>query len=523
MLKIQDLHVYYGGIHALKGISLEVPKGKVVTLIGCNGAGKSSTLRAVSGLIKNKKGTITYNGADLSHRDPVEIVKSGIVMSPEGRRIFPHLSVLENLRLGAYSRSDEPQILKDIGWIFELFPKLKDRKDQKGGTLSGGEQQMLALGRALMSAAEVVMMDEPSLGLAPMLVKASSPPSTARARPCCWWSRTPSPPSRSPTTPTCSRWAPSSCRAPASSSSPTTACAAPISAADPRSEGVEKSRSSITRRSLRMESNKSALANALLVLVTLAGIFLVGFLIFGKPNSSLFGPQFWAKATPDEILQVLKDGNERFSAGKSAYLHCDPTRIGLAGISDQGNYAYATVLSCSDSRVPVELVFDAGVMDLFVVRVAGNVCDTDEIGSIEYGLAHVKTPVLVILGHTRCGAVTAVSQAVAGHGHPLERNIPPLVDNIIPAVQRAIDQHPEVHGEAIVPFAIEENVWQAVEDLFMKSPAVRNLVKAGKVKVVGAIYDLGTGKVEWLSQAKIGESLQRVEASPDKETEPFAQ
>jgi branched-chain amino acid transport system ATP-binding protein len=171
MLKIQDLHVYYGGIHALKGISLEVPKGKVVTLIGCNGAGKSSTLRAVSGLIKNKKGTITYNGADLSHRDPVEIVKSGIVMSPEGRRIFPHLSVLENLRLGAYSRSDEPQILKDIEWIFELFPKLKDRKDQKGGTLSGGEQQMLALGRALMSAAEVVMMDEPSLGLAPMLVK----------------------------------------------------------------------------------------------------------------------------------------------------------------------------------------------------------------------------------------------------------------------------------------------------------------------------------------------------------------
>jgi branched-chain amino acid transport system ATP-binding protein len=171
MLKVQDLHVYYGGIHALKGITIEVPKGKVVTLIGCNGAGKSSTLRAVAGLIKNKKGRITYNGADLTSRDPVEIVKSGIVMSPEGRRIFPHLTVLENLRLGAYSRSDEPQILQDIEWIFELFPKLKDRKDQKGGTLSGGEQQMLALGRALMSAAEVVMMDEPSLGLAPILVK----------------------------------------------------------------------------------------------------------------------------------------------------------------------------------------------------------------------------------------------------------------------------------------------------------------------------------------------------------------
>jgi len=171
MLKIQDLHVYYGGIHALKGISIEVPKGKVVTLIGSNGAGKSSTLRSIAGLIKNKKGKISYNGKDLTRLGPVEVVKSGIVMSPEGRRIFPHLTTLENLRLGAYSRSDEPQILKDIDWIFDLFPKLRDRKDQKGGTLSGGEQQMLALGRALMSAAEVVMMDEPSLGLAPMLVK----------------------------------------------------------------------------------------------------------------------------------------------------------------------------------------------------------------------------------------------------------------------------------------------------------------------------------------------------------------
>jgi branched-chain amino acid transport system ATP-binding protein len=171
MLEVQDLHVYYGGIHALKGISIQVPKGKVVTLIGSNGAGKSSTLRAISGLIKHKKGTITFNGADLTSRDPVEIVKSGIVMAPEGRRIFPHLTVLENLRLGAYSRSDEAQIAKDLDWIFELFPKMRDRRDQKGGTLSGGEQQMLALGRALMSAAEVVMMDEPSLGLAPMLVK----------------------------------------------------------------------------------------------------------------------------------------------------------------------------------------------------------------------------------------------------------------------------------------------------------------------------------------------------------------
>jgi carbonic anhydrase len=271
-----------------------------------------------------------------------------------------------------------------------------------------------------------------------------------------------------------------------------------------------------------MEQNKSALANLMLILVTLIGIYLVGFLIFGNPTSAPFGPRLSAKATPDEILQMLQEGNERFSGGKSAYLHGDLARIALAGISDQANYAYATVLACSDSRVPVELIFDAGIMDLFVVRVAGNVCDTDEIGSIEYGLAHVKTPVLVILGHTQCGAVTAVSQAVGGHGHKLERNIPPLVDNIVPAVKRAMEQHQELHGNAIVPFAIEENVWQAVEDLFMKSPAVRDLARSGRVMVTGAIYDLATGKVNWLPQAKIGDILKQVEASPDKETEPFA-
>jgi carbonic anhydrase len=264
------------------------------------------------------------------------------------------------------------------------------------------------------------------------------------------------------------------------------------------------------------------MANVMLVLVMLIGIFLVGFLIFGNKSTSPFGPRFSAKPAPDQVLQMLKDGNERFSGGKSGFQTCDPARISLAGKSDQGFYAYATVLSCSDSRVPVELIFDAGIMDLFVVRVAGNVADTDEIGSIEYGLAHVKTPVLVILGHTRCGAVTAVSQAVGGHGHKLERNIPPLVDNIVPAVKRAMEQHQEVHGDAIVPFAIEENVWQAVEDLFMKSLAVRDLAKSGTVLVTGAIYDLGTGKVNWLPQAKIGDILKRVEASPDKETEMYA-
>ncbi len=171
MLEIRDLHVHYGGIHALKGVSLDVPKGSIVTLIGANGAGKSSTLRAISGLVKNKRGRISWNGTDISSKNPVDIVKAGIVMSPEGRRIFAHLSVLENLRLGAYSRSDEAGIAKDIDWVFELFPRLSERRNQKGGTLSGGEQQMLSVGRALMAAPELVMLDEPSLGLAPLIVK----------------------------------------------------------------------------------------------------------------------------------------------------------------------------------------------------------------------------------------------------------------------------------------------------------------------------------------------------------------
>jgi carbonic anhydrase len=228
------------------------------------------------------------------------------------------------------------------------------------------------------------------------------------------------------------------------------------------------------------------------------------------------------KPGPDEVLRMLKDGNARFASGKAAYPHTDGARIALAGEADQGNYAFATVISCSDSRVPVELIFDAGVMDIFVIRVAGNVCDTDEIGSIEYGLAHVHTPVFVMLGHTQCGAVTAVTHAVHGKGHPLERNIPPLVDNIIPAVERAMEAHKDVHGDAIIPYAIEENVWQGIEDLFLNSPATRTLVKAGRVKVVGAIYDVGTGKVSWLPEEKVDTILKAVEVNPDRDTEAFA-
>jgi len=223
-----------------------------------------------------------------------------------------------------------------------------------------------------------------------------------------------------------------------------------------------------------------------------------------------------------DVLLVLQAGNLRFATGKATYPHSDAARRELAGKENQGNYAYATILSCSDSRVPVELIFDAGVMDLFVIRVAGNVCDTDEIGSIEYGVAHVHTPLLLVLGHTQCGAVTAVTHALHGKGHALERNIPPLVDNIIPAVKRSMARHPDVHGDDIFPYAIEENVWQGIEDLLMKSPAVRNLINEGKVKVVGAMYDVGTGVVAWLPAGKTTEMLKKVEASPDKAIEALA-
>jgi ABC-type branched-chain amino acid transport systems, ATPase component len=172
MLKINDLHVHYGGIHAVKGITLTIPERSIVTLIGANGAGKSSTVRAVAGLVRPSGGTLRYKGKhELSGMPPEEIVRSGIALSPEGRRIMPHLTVRENLQLGAYIRNDKEGIEKDMEWVFKLFPRLREREWQRGGTLSGGEQQMLAVGRALMSNPDLVMLDEPSLGLAPILVR----------------------------------------------------------------------------------------------------------------------------------------------------------------------------------------------------------------------------------------------------------------------------------------------------------------------------------------------------------------
>ena len=170
LLEISDLHVYYGAIHALKGVSLSVEKGQIVTLIGANGAGKSTTLRTLSGLLRPREGTVTLDGEEISHLRPDQIVRRGLCQVPEGRRVFPNLTVRENLDLGAYTRKDG-EIRKDLDGILETFPRLKERLGQAAGTLSGGEQQMLAMGRALMGRPRVLLLDEPSLGLAPFMVQ----------------------------------------------------------------------------------------------------------------------------------------------------------------------------------------------------------------------------------------------------------------------------------------------------------------------------------------------------------------
>lgn len=171
MLKIENLHIKYGAIHAVKGIDIEVNEGEIVTLIGANGAGKTSILKALSGLVKPSEGTFTYDGKVLNKKSAQDIMKAGISHVPEGRRIFADMTVLENLELGAYQRKDKEGIKKDLEAIYERFPILKDRSKQAAGTLSGGEQQMLAMGRALMANPKILLLDEPSMGLAPILVK----------------------------------------------------------------------------------------------------------------------------------------------------------------------------------------------------------------------------------------------------------------------------------------------------------------------------------------------------------------
>ena len=171
LLELNDVHTYYGAIHALRGVTLHVDEGEIVTLIGSNGAGKSTTLRTVSGLLRPRDGAIQLEGQRIDGRRPHEIVALGVCQSPEGRRIFPRMSVHENLEMGAFLRRDRAAIAEDFERVFTLFPRLKERRAQKGGTLSGGEQQMLAIGRALMAAPRVLLLDEPSMGLSPILVE----------------------------------------------------------------------------------------------------------------------------------------------------------------------------------------------------------------------------------------------------------------------------------------------------------------------------------------------------------------
>ena len=171
ILELEDVHTYYGSIQALKGISLEVREGEVVTLIGANGAGKSTTLRSINGLNTPREGTIVFQGKDITRTAPHDVVQLGISQSPEGRRLFPHMTVLENLEMGAFQRRDRSGIREDLDRVYSLFPRLAERKSQRAGTMSGGEQQMCAIGRALMARPKLLMLDEPSMGLAPIFVE----------------------------------------------------------------------------------------------------------------------------------------------------------------------------------------------------------------------------------------------------------------------------------------------------------------------------------------------------------------
>lgn len=244
--------------------------------------------------------------------------------------------------------------------------------------------------------------------------------------------------------------------------------------------------------------------------VALFSLLLVTATAFGKPNAQ-------------EALQTLADGNARFVSGGTTHPRGDMTRATLAAKSDQADYALATIISCSDSRVPPEILFDTGIMDIFIIRVAGNVCSGDEIGSAEYGVFHAKTPLLIVMGHSKCGAVTAVVKATKGEGHALEKNIPALVAPVGPAVQKVLQAFPQATTENLIVRSTEANVWQGIENIFLRSAALREQASAGKVKVLGAIYDLESGKVRFLSDEKCAEVLKQAEANPARETQKMAE
>ena len=205
----------------------------------------------------------------------------------------------------------------------------------------------------------------------------------------------------------------------------------------------------------------------------------------------------FAKETPtisaEAALHKLEDGNHRFVEGKNTFPDLSSER--RKETSQQGQHPFATVISCSDSRLPVEIVFDQGIGDIFVVRVAGNVCNVDEIGSAEYGTDHLETPVLIVLGHTKCGAVKA-----AVEGGELPSNISSLVHGIVPAVEKARKAHPDAKGDSLVAAVIEANVWQSINAVLTKSPIVAQRVQDGKLKIVGAIYDIESGQIKWLGE-----------------------
>jgi carbonic anhydrase len=220
--------------------------------------------------------------------------------------------------------------------------------------------------------------------------------------------------------------------------------------------------------------------------------------------------------SPDGAIKRLVEGNQRYLASRSQHARADQAR--RCDTFTTGQHPFAVVLACADSRAPVELIFDQGIGDLFVVRVAGNVADTDEIGTIEYGAAHLNTPLVVVLGHSKCGAVTAVVD-----GAKVSDNIARLVDNIAPAVEDARHQHPGATGEALVAGAVEANVMQSIQDLLSRSEEVRHLVASSKVKVVGAVYDLHTGTIQWLGEhAKQTELLKASPGHANKHQEHHA-
>lgn len=226
----------------------------------------------------------------------------------------------------------------------------------------------------------------------------------------------------------------------------------------------------------------------------------------------VYAEQTAEAVTPDKALEMLKAGNARFVGGKAEHPRADVER--RKETTEKGQHPFATVVGCSDSRVPVEILFDQGVGDVFVIKVAGNVCDVDEIGTIEYGVGHLHTPLLVVMGHTKCGAVTAVVK-----GDKVGGSIPKLVDNIIPAAEKAKKEHPDSKAEDLIVPTIKNNAFQGIEDVLHHSAEVRELVESGKLKIVAAFYNIESGEIEWLGEHPKQKELMEKYAKEGPKTE----